>query len=371
MKGQSLVSNVLIAGKTGVGKSAFLNYIYGENVAASRAGSPVTAKGFHEYVLRDDTRGVTFRFFDTWGLEANRSEEWHESIVAAVREREQAVSVAEWFHTVYYLFSINSGRVERYEIEDVLRPLVRQRSNVIVVLTNYNPDSTLNVEKAEAMEAVLIRELGFRQEQLIRVNSVEKKLLNGQTIPLIGYEDIWRQNRTHLWKTIEDRLPQNVTTHLFGELEAWKERSLQSIKRIRTLTPQVLISRRAYRIRQDLDETIMKAARLLDDSFEEAIMIYIQLMERYPNVSVTPVIRTDLPFRFDYSATKTAQKMIVGMVPFVQFVYWTFKRKQAERAMKRAVLEQYEHLRHMIEFDVRPKFAAELTNFGKTLHRGD
>ena len=41
-----LVSNILIAGKTGVGKSAFINYIYGHDVAESRAGSPVTQKGF-------------------------------------------------------------------------------------------------------------------------------------------------------------------------------------------------------------------------------------------------------------------------------------------------------------------------------------
>ena len=45
-----LVSNILIAGKTGVGKSAFINYIYGHDVAESRAGSPVTAEGLHEYV---------------------------------------------------------------------------------------------------------------------------------------------------------------------------------------------------------------------------------------------------------------------------------------------------------------------------------
>ena len=45
MEGDKIKTNILIAGKSGVGKSSLLNYIFGEEVAETGAGKPVTAEG--------------------------------------------------------------------------------------------------------------------------------------------------------------------------------------------------------------------------------------------------------------------------------------------------------------------------------------
>ena len=50
MEGDKIKTNILIAGKSGVGKSSLLNYIFGEEVAETGAGKPVTAEGLHEYL---------------------------------------------------------------------------------------------------------------------------------------------------------------------------------------------------------------------------------------------------------------------------------------------------------------------------------
>ena len=40
MEGDKIKTNILIAGKSGVGKSSLLNYIFGEEVAETGAGKP-------------------------------------------------------------------------------------------------------------------------------------------------------------------------------------------------------------------------------------------------------------------------------------------------------------------------------------------
>ncbi|MCT4795509.1 GTPase [Exiguobacterium alkaliphilum] len=370
MDNTGLVSNILIAGKTGVGKSAFLNYIYGRDIAASRAGSPVTEEGLHEYEYYDLERGILFRFFDTWGLEADRSDEWHEAVLAVVNEREGALDIADWFHTIYYLLSINSGRVEAYEIDAILRPLYEKESNVTIILTSYNPESAMNVEKAEAMESVLMRELGIPREAMIRVNSVEKKLLSGQLVPRLGYDAVWTRNRVNLWQDVERKLPLNLTNHLLGELEAWRDRSHRVAESIRIFTPQAMISWKARQIEKDLEATLEAAAETTEEAMAEGIRHYIQLMERYPLVGAP----SDLVFKtrrvelgFDYSFKRTIRKMVLGMIPGVHFIYWAFKRRTAERGIKKAVNQQYEVVKQTIEFDVRRGFEEEMRRLGRTL----
>ncbi|TCI25873.1 hypothetical protein EVJ30_13650 [Exiguobacterium sp. SH5S13] len=370
MDNTGLVSNILIAGKTGVGKSAFLNYIYGRDVAESRAGSPVTAEGLHEYEYYDLERGILFRFFDTWGLEADRSEEWHEAVIAVVNKREGALDIADWFHTIYYLLSINSGRVETYELEAILKPLYAKESNVTIILTNYNPDSEMNVEKAEAMEDVLMRELGINRDAMIRVNSVEKKLLSGQVVPTLGYEAVWQRNRTNLWQDVERKLPLNLTRHLLDELEAWRDRSYRSAEKIRMITPQAMISWKARQIEKDLESTLEQAALTTEEAMAQGVRHYIQLMERYPLVGK----QADVGFKtrrvelgFDYSFKRTIRKMVLGMIPGIHFIYWAFKRRTAERGIKKAIDQQYETVRQAIVQDVQRGFENEMKQLGRTL----
>lgn len=370
MNDTGLVSNILIAGKTGVGKSAFLNYIYGHDVAESRAGSPVTAEGLHRYEYYDLERGILFRFFDTWGLEADRSDEWHEAILRVVKERDEGLDLKDWFHTVYYLLSIQSGRVESYEIESILKPLYARGSNVTIVLTNYTPDNALNVEKAEAMEQVLVRELAIPAEQIIRVNSVEKKLLSGQLVPTTGYEAIWRRNRMNLWSEIERKLPINLTNHLLNELEAWRQRSDEIATSIRIYTPQAMISLKARRIERDLHDTLDAAASRTEEAMAQAIRHYIQLMERYPLVQSGheySLKARRVTLNFDYSFKRTIRKMVLGMIPGVHFIYWAFKRRTAERGMKRAIAQQYDSVRQSIEGEIRRGFEREMKQLGQTL----
>ena len=70
----NFATNVLIMGKTGVGKSSFINYLYPNAKREIGAGRQVTSKGIHQSTLELDN-GLTVNLYDTWGLEADKAEE--------------------------------------------------------------------------------------------------------------------------------------------------------------------------------------------------------------------------------------------------------------------------------------------------------
>ena len=61
-------ANILLLGKTGVGKSSFINYFIGQPLAKVGDGRPVTQDYFTPYEIADGEYPI--RIFDTKGLEA-------------------------------------------------------------------------------------------------------------------------------------------------------------------------------------------------------------------------------------------------------------------------------------------------------------
>ncbi|WP_369714686.1 GTPase [Leptotrichia sp. HSP-536] len=62
--------NIIVAGKTGVGKSSLINYIFGEKVAEVGVGAPVTQE-IGAYHLKEDN----INLYDTKGIETEDYEE--------------------------------------------------------------------------------------------------------------------------------------------------------------------------------------------------------------------------------------------------------------------------------------------------------
>ena len=70
--------NVLVVGKTGVGKSTLINAIFRENLATTGIGRPVTKS-----VMRITKENIPIVLYDTKGLELQKNES---EIIAEVRE---------------------------------------------------------------------------------------------------------------------------------------------------------------------------------------------------------------------------------------------------------------------------------------------
>ena len=77
--------NAVIIGQTGVGKSSLINYLYGEKIAETGVGKPVTTNGFHEYDF--ELNGLPVCLFDSWGLEVGKDEQWMDDLNKEFQKR--------------------------------------------------------------------------------------------------------------------------------------------------------------------------------------------------------------------------------------------------------------------------------------------
>ncbi|MCI6222263.1 MAG: hypothetical protein MR631_02240 [Selenomonadales bacterium] len=221
-----LVRNILVLGKTGTGKTSLLNYLYGLDLPVG-AGLPKTGKGIHESVFV--RAGTAYHIFDSWGLEADSLPEWRQDVLALVGKRNTSPRMDEWFHAVYYCFSANTARIEDVEVDDIIVPLLRMGSKVLIILTNAEPGFRKE-EKIRGMTEYLRQRLeqalpGAGDIPVLPSVSVAGETLGGDTVTRSGRSEILAAAAYSLADDIRRRLPAIYKANVRRKIEAWAERS--------------------------------------------------------------------------------------------------------------------------------------------------
>ena len=138
-------ANIIITGKTGVGKSTLINSVFGQDLAKVGVGTPVT-KNIQEYT-KD---GIPISLFDTRGLELGNYQEIAKELKDEIGKRRGA-DPDKHIHICWYCINDTSKRLEDCEFE-----FVRELSSsvkVIVVLTqslNKEDKTFYNFIKSES-----------------------------------------------------------------------------------------------------------------------------------------------------------------------------------------------------------------------------
>lgn len=127
--------NLLVMGKTGVGKSTLINSVFRENLAATGVGHPITSS-IEEIAKKD----FPLHIFDTRGFEIGKGnfQEIQQEIQKKIKEMNRSSNVSEKMHCIWYCISTPSHRVEDAEIEYIKQLADENRIEnvpVIVVLT--------------------------------------------------------------------------------------------------------------------------------------------------------------------------------------------------------------------------------------------
>lgn len=121
-------ANILIAGKTGVGKSTLVNAVFQGNLADTGVGHPVT-QAIKEY----SKEGEPVHIFDTKGFELRNYQEVIKDIKGEIQRRRMQGDPKQMIHLAWFCISNDGKRLEDSEVECINE--LASEIPVVVVLT--------------------------------------------------------------------------------------------------------------------------------------------------------------------------------------------------------------------------------------------
>lgn len=142
--------NIIVAGKTGVGKSTLINAVFKENLAETGIGRPVTTN-----MRKIEKKDIPLTIYDTRGFELGKEvqDEVRKEILDTISKGFTAKDADSMIHCIWYCINTASNRIEPNEIE-WLRKLSEENKTtqvpIIVILTQ-----SFSAKKAEEMKKIL------------------------------------------------------------------------------------------------------------------------------------------------------------------------------------------------------------------------
>lgn len=169
--------NIMVAGKTGVGKSTLINAIFRETLVKTGIGRPVT-----QHLKKISKDSVPVNLFDTKGLELEdiAREEVRNEILDEVERRAASNDANEHIHLMWYCVNYESNRLEDAEIEWIR--LFAERMPVVLVLTQCISDDETFYRELEKMNLPVVN--------IVRLLAAPKKIMNNFEVPAYGLKDL-------------------------------------------------------------------------------------------------------------------------------------------------------------------------------------
>jgi uncharacterized protein (DUF697 family)/GTP-binding protein EngB required for normal cell division len=131
--------NIMLAGKTGVGKSTLINAVFGQDFAPTGIGAPVTLNNFDMY----EYDGAPIRIYDVRGFELNPSVQkvLQSDIKKLIRTSLRTDDRNDDIHLLWYCVSSEGKRFEDFEA-NFIKDLATLIDVVIVVTKSVDASST-------------------------------------------------------------------------------------------------------------------------------------------------------------------------------------------------------------------------------------
>jgi len=154
--------NIMVIGKSGVGKSTLINSIFREEIATTGVGKPVTAH-LHKY----EKENVPLAIYDSQGLELDEATQQKvlDEIRQEIQNRLKEGKEENYIHVLWYCILANSNRIENAEIQWIKK--WSELLPVIIVLTQcLNQDK----DKDEFYKSI--------DKQKLPIHGIQKTLAN-------------------------------------------------------------------------------------------------------------------------------------------------------------------------------------------------
>lgn len=168
--------NVLIAGRSGVGKSTLINAVFGENLAETGQGKPVT-----KTTRRIVKKGIPVALYDTRGLEMEQYQETIDQLRIFLKDSRNSHDLEDHIHVAWVCVSEDSRRFEDGE-QSVVKLFGEYAVPVIVVITKARQDN--------GFLAKIRDELAPSASQHLRVRAIDEKFDDGHEVQKMGLKEL-------------------------------------------------------------------------------------------------------------------------------------------------------------------------------------
>ncbi|NJR48596.1 MAG: DUF697 domain-containing protein [Leptolyngbyaceae cyanobacterium CSU_1_3] len=166
--------NILIAGRSGVGKSTLVNAIFQGNLATTGQGRPVT-----QNTREIKKEGVPLSIFDTRGLEMADFSKTVGDVRSFVSERARNTDPKQHIHVAWVCIAEDLRRVEPAEEE--LVKMLSEYMPVIVVITKARTDGGFRAE---------VQQILPNAKNVIRVRAAQEELDEGFVLPPMNLREL-------------------------------------------------------------------------------------------------------------------------------------------------------------------------------------
>ena len=166
--------NILIAGRTGVGKSTLINAMFNGEMAETGQGRPVTT-GTREI----SKPGVPVSIWDTRGLEMEAFKETLAELERVIGARSRETDHNRHIHVAWVCIQEDGRRVEEAEIK--LHEMLARHMPVIGVVTKARADNGFRAK---------VQELLAHARNVVRVRALREEFDDGHHMEILGLDKL-------------------------------------------------------------------------------------------------------------------------------------------------------------------------------------
>lgn len=205
--------NIIVAGKTGVGKSTLINSVFKENLAETGIGKPITP-----HMRKITKKDIPLTIYDTRGFELGKEVqlEVKQEIVNLINKGFASKDINKIMHCVWYCINTASNRIEPEEIE-WLREISKENQTtqvpIIIVLTQ-----SFSKKKAQEMRQMLLLE-NLDVVQIIPVLADDYEIEDLGVVKSYGLDDLINV----MGEALPDELQDTLQHVQIADLEAKKK----------------------------------------------------------------------------------------------------------------------------------------------------
>ena len=340
-------TNVLIIGKSGVGKSSLVNYLFGKELQPVGVGAPVTKMQIKEFTYKYD-KHFEMHIYDTWGLEPStqKAELWKKKIFDEIARHDKE-SISEWFNTIIFCLNAKSSRIEDFEL-DIMEQLLREKNHLTIALTHCrskeDPDGIiLRKSIREELEKRGVDSLEDRN--FVFVSNVKKALLGG-SVEQFGKEEIFVSIIRNVWASLKSKVPYQARKRFEESFKLKKAELLKKPDKLKWIVPfmkEIRINRLEQEINKNCDAFIRDLVTEINEMYRNAIAYYSELSRKYAIVGFQ-VNRDDYDtaakIRFD--AMHTVEEQVAADLKLLRkrmrFINDLLSDKKVETTMRETII---------------------------------